>query len=627
RPHLINVVGETALLHAHLDKAEVVSEQIVDKAATAALHEVSAEPDRTLAIDPAAAGNEEQGPVTQLFKITREDILRDRALKELYAAEKQRDEAAQDEDDVDEAAQDEPAQDEVAEREVIEEASGDETVEEKSLEASTEDDDVIARPDDPFSGVYDDEDDGGDYEDEDDDEEDERFAGDNGEEDASWDDDEPDEDDEDRLVREFPEEEEPETEFIYHNGEAVEEEATISGGDLLWEEEPSQVEDTVVTQIVGSTSGEIEEILMSEEIGTRAAAFQHGFMPDDDPADSHHTGGFDVGYVRQSIDGAQPEDVEPPPQLEADFAPARKRSVWPLGIAAGVLIIIFLGGGGFLLNQELDFTGSKGYSAQADRTVIEETPASVVKAPDSASAASVESRPVEKPRVVTEAMRIPSLDDLPAADSEPDPRTGEQTDAPQQPVQAQTGAIPHTDADQPATDQGEATAAIFAGEADDQPISSGEEHSAVVEPEQGQEESLTGQALIDSLLAQAKRQYDNKRLTTPASDNAFATYKKVLALESDNEQALTGVRKIKQRYKYWAESAFEEGNLTNAREFYRRALVVDPHDVVLRAALANLRARAVLRRSDDSGNRENDAERGSRGPLQHLRDNLSSQNQ
>ena len=87
------------------------------------------------------------------------------------------------------------------------------------------------------------------------------------------------------------------------------------------------------------------------------------------------------------------------------------------------------------------------------------------------------------------------------------------------------------------------------------------------------------------LLARAEEQMRAQRLTTPESDNAFATYQQILQRDADNETALAGLETIKDTYKRWADNAYRSGDNEKARAFLQRALKVDPQDRDLIGAL------------------------------------------
>jgi type II secretory pathway predicted ATPase ExeA/tetratricopeptide (TPR) repeat protein len=83
---------------------------------------------------------------------------------------------------------------------------------------------------------------------------------------------------------------------------------------------------------------------------------------------------------------------------------------------------------------------------------------------------------------------------------------------------------------------------------------------------------------IARLIAVAKRQIAEKLLTTPAGDNAYETYRKIVALTPDSPEAAALLAEIKDTYLSWARTAEERGAGEDARRFYERALSVDPDD-------------------------------------------------
>ena len=87
---------------------------------------------------------------------------------------------------------------------------------------------------------------------------------------------------------------------------------------------------------------------------------------------------------------------------------------------------------------------------------------------------------------------------------------------------------------------------------------------------------------IDVLLEIADQQFNNKRLTTPDSGNAFNTYQLVLEIDPENEDAKAGLVGIVDRYKEWINTDIEDENYTRARVFLNRAFRVAPDDPELK---------------------------------------------
>lgn len=81
---------------------------------------------------------------------------------------------------------------------------------------------------------------------------------------------------------------------------------------------------------------------------------------------------------------------------------------------------------------------------------------------------------------------------------------------------------------------------------------------------------------VSHWLAQAEKAYAKDHLTTPASDNAYAYYGRVLLQEPDNQKALAGLEKIVQRYLHLALSSQRKGKAKQAKLFLQRANKVVP---------------------------------------------------
>lgn len=99
---------------------------------------------------------------------------------------------------------------------------------------------------------------------------------------------------------------------------------------------------------------------------------------------------------------------------------------------------------------------------------------------------------------------------------------------------------------------------------------------------------------IASMLDRGHRQIENKKLTTPANDNAFDTFNEVLELQPNNQQALEGIEKIKSRYLTWANLDIEEGKIKRAKYFLKRAIYVAPHDQTIKQRLENIEQTNIL---------------------------------
>ena len=101
----------------------------------------------------------------------------------------------------------------------------------------------------------------------------------------------------------------------------------------------------------------------------------------------------------------------------------------------------------------------------------------------------------------------------------------------------------------------------------------------------------TRQQELARLLVVAEKQFAGSQLTTPAGNNAFETYQRVLRLDAKNETAQVGIQKIKQQYLVWAEHAVKKSGFQRARIMYEKALSVDPQDAALRITLQKVTQR------------------------------------
>jgi len=93
---------------------------------------------------------------------------------------------------------------------------------------------------------------------------------------------------------------------------------------------------------------------------------------------------------------------------------------------------------------------------------------------------------------------------------------------------------------------------------------------------------------IIGLLNGAKLALDDNRLMSPANDNAYDRYRKVLDLEPKNGKALEGLREVASRYLGLADAAHSKGDLGQAREYLARAEKADPNIPGLAATRARL---------------------------------------
>jgi len=90
---------------------------------------------------------------------------------------------------------------------------------------------------------------------------------------------------------------------------------------------------------------------------------------------------------------------------------------------------------------------------------------------------------------------------------------------------------------------------------------------------------------VARLLARADEQMANLALTVPAGDNAYETYREVLALQPDNQAARDGIERVGARYADLANLAAAKGDLAKARHYAAKAEALAPEHPAV-AALA-----------------------------------------
>ncbi|MFK8068036.1 MAG: ankyrin repeat domain-containing protein [Gammaproteobacteria bacterium] len=121
----------------------------------------------------------------------------------------------------------------------------------------------------------------------------------------------------------------------------------------------------------------------------------------------------------------------------------------------------------------------------------------------------------------------------------------------------------------------------------DSPVSKQEEFTEAVTTFEPANE-IGSATEIDFLLEKAKNQTENLQLTNPRDDNAFASYKSILQIDPGNEQALQGIRNLKQMFKDWAENNIIKNKYDRAHHYYQKALIIDPEDQETLQALSEL---------------------------------------
>lgn len=91
---------------------------------------------------------------------------------------------------------------------------------------------------------------------------------------------------------------------------------------------------------------------------------------------------------------------------------------------------------------------------------------------------------------------------------------------------------------------------------------------------------------VEQLLSEAETALAVDRLTTPPGDNAYDRFMAVLALQPDNQQALDGVEKIRQRYLGFIKSLVERGEFYAVPTLTQKARDVGANEDELQSLLA-----------------------------------------
>ncbi len=114
----------------------------------------------------------------------------------------------------------------------------------------------------------------------------------------------------------------------------------------------------------------------------------------------------------------------------------------------------------------------------------------------------------------------------------------------------------------------------------------------------GSAETIGEATSLERLLADAEADRRALRLTSPPGNNALERYRRVLALDPDNERASNGLLAIVRSYIELADDAIERDRFDRAGEYLDRAETVLPANELVAIARADLeRARARAARS------------------------------
>lgn len=256
-----------------------------------------------------------------------------------------------------------------------------------------------------------------------------------------------------------------------------------------------------------------------------------------------------------------------------DHNPIVKKPLW-IGIMAGIFgLIIF---GLWFVNQPSETNGDKAVIATA-QPLTQSNPSKAVATPN-----AIEDQPVAL--TTTESSQEPK----PASKPQPTNKELNQPDKKLQPANETIHVETGTDDKLPQNDM----------ETESKPVSKPQSDNTItptIKPESGQKveaieksphslEKQKSQAnpshegSINGYLAAAKKAMKEVRFTTPAGNNAYEYYQKVLAKEPGNAEALAGRQRIVDRYAWFIRKSKADGKLDKAKRVLQRAESVLPND-------------------------------------------------
>lgn len=292
---------------------------------------------------------------------------------------------------------------------------------------------------------------------------------------------------------------------------------------------------------------------------------------------------------------------------QAGWTDGRRRAVW---LAAGLALAtaaagagLFLPGGGlFDEPRGLNTAGSPAAPTDGDaRTPDPAAPQRIERVaeadqprsesllppePAQPTAAELATGPERAPEAAADPAAAPTEEPASVAASPPPspPSASDTIEAPADAPREELAALPS-----PAVPEPPAAADLPPPEAPEA------ERAPEAEEARGTNEADARiQVAVNFLLTQADRQIGDKLLTTPAGNNAFETYQRIVSLDPGNAEAARIKERIKDTYANWAETAQSRGEFDAARRFYERALSVDPDDARFVTRLAALNESAAM---------------------------------
>ena len=105
-----------------------------------------------------------------------------------------------------------------------------------------------------------------------------------------------------------------------------------------------------------------------------------------------------------------------------------------------------------------------------------------------------------------------------------------------------------------------------------------------------QQNHLDKQTLAE-LLKKAERKFIAKQYITPVEENAYALYKAVLAIDSDNPDALKRIKQMKDFYREKGNHHFQAGRYSRALVYFERYAIIDPDDPEMQSKITTCRSK------------------------------------
>ena len=109
----------------------------------------------------------------------------------------------------------------------------------------------------------------------------------------------------------------------------------------------------------------------------------------------------------------------------------------------------------------------------------------------------------------------------------------------------------------------------------------------------------TPETELERLSREADASFAQKKYLTPAKDNAFDRYKRILQLDPEHRQARRNLRAMAEQYKTWGDDRFQRGEKEKAKQYYENYLTVADYVISGGAVEQNEQYEAVKRRLDE----------------------------